>query len=40
LLEIILDVPFKDRRILSKGLEGQHSQGRRKNEKENIGRRR
>lgn len=30
LFEIILDMPFKDRRILLKELEEKHSQGRRK----------
>jgi hypothetical protein len=30
LFEIILDMPFKDRRILLKELEQKHSQGRRK----------
>jgi hypothetical protein len=30
LFEIILDMPFKDRRILLKELEAKHSQGRRK----------
>ncbi len=30
LFEIILDMPFKDRRILLKDLEATHSQGRRK----------
>ena len=30
LFEIILDMPFKDRRILLKDLEAKHSQGRRK----------
>ncbi|MGD2185021.1 MAG: PilZ domain-containing protein [Desulfobacterales bacterium] len=30
LFEIILDMPFKDRRILLKELEERHSQGRRK----------
>ena len=30
LFEIILDMPFKDRRTLLKDLEAQHSQGRRK----------
>jgi hypothetical protein len=30
LFEIILDMPFKDRRILLKELEARHSQGRRK----------
>ena len=30
LFEIILDMPFKDRRILLKDLEAKHSQGRRR----------
>jgi Tfp pilus assembly protein PilZ len=30
LFEIILDMPFKDRRILLKNLEAKHSQGRRR----------
>jgi Tfp pilus assembly protein PilZ len=30
LFEIILDMPFKDRRVLLKDLEAKHSQGRRK----------
>ena len=33
LIEIILDMPFKDRRILLKELEDKHSQGRRKFER-------
>ena len=33
LFEIILDMPFKDRRILLKEIEDKHSQGRRKFER-------